>query len=305
LKEKILVTGSNGMIASALCTKLLSLGYGVNTLSRQAVYGVANNYVWDLQKGSIDLAAFENVSTIVHLAGAGIADARWLPARKKEILDSRVLGTKLLLQNTNWPKNKIKTLITASATGYYGYSEPGQVFTEASQKGRGFLADVCSLWEAEAAKITQLGARNITLRLGTVLCGRGGALPQIAQPIKYCLGAPLGTGQQHISWIDIDDLCNFIVYSIENERVDGVYNLVTDQPVSNMVLGKTIAKVLKRPYWPVPIPKFVLQLLLGQMAEIVTEPVAVINQRIKQETDFAYQYNNLELCLKKELLGVL
>ncbi len=301
--KNVLITGGTGLVGNRMAQLLLAKGYSVRFLSRaEDLQSQIKKYKWDPTTGFIDKAALENVATIIHLAGAGVAEKRWTTTRKKEILDSRINSTELLFVTLKNTKNHVKTIISASAIGFYGFSNTDKLYHETDKVGTDFLAKVTNAWENETEKFTQLGLRVAKLRIGVVLSEKGGALPQMVMPIKYFAGAAIGSGQQMISWIALDDLCNLFIYCIENEKVRGVYNAVAPKPVTNQSFTKTIGKIIKRPIWPINIPAFLLKIVLGEMAVIVTESNAVSNQRIATETEFTYQFTELEPCLQ-QLLG--
>ena len=235
------------------------------------------------------------------MAGAGIADERWTEERKKEILDSRIDSTSLLFESLKNIGNQVKAVISASAIGYYGFGEVGETFDENSKPGSDFLANVTTLWENEVDKISKLKKRIVKIRVGVVLSEKGGALPQMVAPIKLFAGSPVGSGNQMISWIDLDDLCKIFLLAIEDEKMNGPYNAVAPNPVSNETFTKAIGKILNRPIWPIKVPKLLLNIALGEMQVIVTGNSEIKNKRIAEETNFVYEFPNLEKSLKKHL----
>lgn len=298
---KILITGGSGLVGTKLTQLLLLKGYKVAHLSRQhGKVGAIQAYKWDIEKGEIDPSAFENVTAIVHLAGAGIADKRWTANRKKEILNSRIDSTALLNKYLSSNSHQVQSFVSASAIGYYGFGNEGQIFDETSAGGTDFLAGVTQQWEAEIDKIADI-TRTVKLRIGVVLTNKGGALPQMAMPVKFFAGAALGTGNQMNSWVDIDDLCAMFLYAIENSNMSGSFNAVAPLAVSNKNLTKAIAKTLKRPVWPINVPTFLLKILIGEMAAVVLGSCHVLPSRLQNETDFIFKNADLEACLKKYL----
>jgi uncharacterized protein len=302
-KINILITGGSGMVGNRLTEILLEKNYGVSHLSRKEnLNGNIKKYKWDIENKIFDKNSLENIDHIIHLAGAGIADKRWTDERKKEILDSRIDSTNLLFDNLRKHENKVRSFISASAIGYYGFGTEGKIFNETDKPATDFLARVTELWEMAVDKIAKIDIRTVKLRIGVVLTNKGGALPQMALPIKLFAGAPLGSGKQVISWIDLDDLCNLFIYAIENSKMTGAYNAVAPKPVTNKIFTETIGKLLKKPIWPIGVPKFMLKLALGEMEIVATGNCNVANQRITKETDFKYQFVTLEPCLKKYLI---
>ncbi|MES2796304.1 MAG: TIGR01777 family oxidoreductase [Bacteroidota bacterium] len=301
-KANILITGGSGLIGNRLTEILIEKGYKVSFLSRKEnLKDALKKYKWDPSTKYINQKAFENIDHIIHLAGAGIADERWTDERKKEILNSRVESTRLLFESLHKLNTKVKTIVSASAIGYYGFDVNDKPFEESDKPATDFLAHVTQLWEKEVDKIASLGIRIAKLRIGVVLTEKGGALPQMALPIKFFAGSALGSGNQMISWIDLEDLCNLFVFAIENPQMNGAYNAVAPNPVSNKIFTETIAKILNRPVWPINIPIFLLKIVLGEMAMVVTGNCEVKNKRIAEETDFKYQFTHLEPCLQEHL----
>lgn len=265
--KSVLITGASGLIGGRLTKLLLARGHSVSHLSRSKKGGIVPTYAWDVDRSFIEPAALEGVGTIVHLAGAGIADKRWTPSRKKEILDSRIRSTALLREALQ--AHRVEAIISASAMGYYGPGDGNRIFTETDLPGTDFLASVTNRWEQEVDKFQIPGLRVVKFRIGVVLSDRGGALPSMARPVKWMAGAALGTGNQFVSWIHLDDLCNMFIKAIEDSNMHGVYNAVSSVPVTNSNLTKAIAGVLSRPLLLPRVPSAVLRILLGEMADIV------------------------------------
>ncbi len=295
--KKILITGASGLIGTRLTELLLQKGYHVSHLGRKAKSGNLPSFIWDVEKQTIDEKALENVETIIHLAGAGIADKRWTEARKKEILDSRTNATKLLYATLAKGTHTVKNFISASAIGYYGFGLVNEVFTEESQAGNDYLATVTKAWEDEVNKLNSLPLRVAKLRIGIVLSEKGGALKSMMAPVNYFAGAPLASGKQEISWIHIDDLCSMFMHLLENENLRGAFNGTGTYAVSNTELTKQIAKALHKPLLLPNIPSFVLKLILGEMADMVTRGSNVSSHKI-QEGGFVYQFPKLDGALK-------
>lgn len=299
--HKILITGASGLVGSRLTEMLLEKGHLVSHLGRHKKTGNIPSFVWDVENKSVDLQAFEGVDTIIHLAGAGIADQRWTAKRKKEILESRTHSTKLLFDTLKNHPHTLKTLVAASAIGYYGFGFDEEVFTEESKAGEGFLADVTRQWEEQVDQIDKLGLRLVKLRIGIVLSEKGGALAEMTKPIRFGIGAPLGSGKQFLSWIHIDDLCAMFIQAAENLSWHGAYNAVGINWVTNAELTKAIAHVLKKPLWLPPIPDFIMKLILGEMAGMVLNGSKVSSEKIRK-AGFKFKYEKLDEALKR-LLG--
>lgn len=302
-KKTVLITGGTGLVGSRLTELLLQKGYEVAYLSRrkESIPNV-KVYQWDIAKGYIEDSAVESADYIVHLAGAGIADKRWTDSRKKEIIDSRIKPVDLLKDKLT-KNNKLKAFVSASAIGFYGGDTGEKRIDENHAVGNDFLAECTKLWEKSADKIAELEIRTTKVRVGIVLSNKGGALPKLLQPIKLGFGAALGSGKQWMSWIHIDDLCRVFIKAIEDEQMTGAYNAVAPNPVTNLEITKKAAKVLKRPFFMPNVPKFVLQLIFGEMAVVVLGGNYVLNKRLAQ-TDFEYKFTEVEAALQDLCLDV-
>lgn len=254
--------------------------------------------MWDVKKGTIDSEAVQGIDTVIHLAGSGIADERWTKERKQDILESRTKSTALLVQTLNEGYSSVKTLVSASAIGYYGMTLDAKEFTESSRPGEGFLADVVTAWEHEADQLKN--KRLVKIRIGVVFSENDGALKEIARPVRWGVGAPLGTGQQYVSWIHLDDLCAIFIKGVEDETMYGAYN-ATAGSVTNRELTSAIAKTLHKPLWLPAIPAFALKLVLGEMADLVLYGSNVTSSKIKQ-AGFTFKFDNLEKALNDLLM---
>ncbi|HEU5289059.1 MAG TPA: TIGR01777 family oxidoreductase [Cyclobacteriaceae bacterium] len=297
--SKILITGASGLIGTRLIEMLLQHGHEVVRLSRSKGLLQERNvqsFVWDVSKGTVEEEAFHGVDAVVHLAGASVADQRWTEKRKREILESRTKSTALLAQFIE-RNPQVKVLISASGIGYYGEGTD-HVFTEEDKQGSDFLALVVDAWEKKANKIPC--KRIVKLRTGIVLSEKGGALKEMMAPIKFFVGAPLGTGRQYMSWIHIDDLCRMFIKAIEDETMNGVYNATGPYAVTNTELTTAIAKVLRRPLWLPNVPGFVLKILLGEMADMVLTGSQVSSKKIQQK-GFQFQFSDLHQALENLL----
>ncbi len=299
MSQTVLITGGTGTIGRRLTQLLQQKGYRISLLSRSAkpIQG-ARIYQWDIKKGHIDPQAIMTADHIIHLAGAGIADERWTDARKDEILTSRTQSTELLAQALAKNPHTVKSFVASSAIGYYGGDTGDRPLTETSEGGSDFLAQVTRAWERSEDQVAALGVRTVKLRTGVVMTMEGGALPKLAQPIRLGAGGPVGSGQQYISWIHIDDLCQMYMQAITDESWQGVYNAVAPTPVTNETLTRAIAAVLHRPILVPSIPNFAIKLLYGELAITVTGGNYVLNKRITEETNFQYRYADLMNALK-------
>jgi hypothetical protein len=293
----ILITGGSGMIGTEISRQLLAKGHLVSYLSRAPKKNQLSipEYKWDTDIGEIDTDAFKNIDAIINLAGASISE-RWTPEYKSEILRSRVDGTRLLFETIEKLSTSLKAFVSASAVGYYPNSLSTE-FTEADAPGTDFLSLVCQKWEQEAHRFELLGIRTVRLRIGIVLSAKGGALSQIAKPVKFGLGAPLGSGKQWMPWIHLYDLASMFVKAVEDDALKGAYNASGLYNVSNAELTKQCASVLGRPYFMPNIPASFIKLLLGEMADIALASNKVSSLKI-QNTGFEFKYDKLDKALQ-------
>ena len=297
----ILITGGTGLIGQRLTEILLEKGHSLRYLSRQKrKHGKVKNYHWDVSTSTIDENALDDVHVIVHLAGENVAGGRWTSKRKKDIIDSRTESTKLLFQAAEVSDSKPILFLSASGIGFYGEDTQDNIMKENAPKGGGFLADVVDAWEQEADNFKTLGMRVVKLRIGMVLSDLGGALEKITQPIKYGLGAALGSGKQHVSWIHIDDLCRLILWIIEHDKVNGIYNATATNSVTNKELTEIIAKSINRKVILPNVPEFVLKMMLGEMASIVLGGNKASNEKITKQ-GFKFMYANAKEAINQIL----
>ncbi|MGF1637967.1 MAG: TIGR01777 family oxidoreductase [Cyclobacteriaceae bacterium] len=298
MSKHILITGGTGMIGSMLTDALTEKGYKINLLSRsgRSKKKNLNIFGWDIEKEYIDPEAFEGVDTIVHLAGAGVADKRWTHERKLEILNSRTESTRLLNHFLSNNPHQVTSVICASAIGIYGDSGKTKVDEDSLIRPADFLADVTRAWEEESDQFALQGLRLVKMRIGIVLSKTGGALEKMAQPVRLGVGAPLGSGEQYMSWIHIDDLIQMFVYAISNEQLIGTFNAVAPNPVTNKEFTKMLGSVLGKLVFLPAVPSFVLKAMLGEMALIVLGGSNVSADKIKKE-GFHFKYENLKPAL--------
>lgn len=300
----VLITGGTGMIGNSLSKQLLEKGYKVIILTR-SVKSKTNttnlSYAeWDIKAQKIDVAAVQSADVVIQLAGAGVVDKRWTSAYKKEILNSRTMSSKLIIDTLRQHSNQVKTIVSSSAIGWYGPDkEKGRYFIETDEHAGDFLGETCYAWEQSVNVASLMNIRVCKLRTGIVLSNHGGALAEFKKPIRLGVAAILGTGKQMISWIHIDDLCRMFIHAIENEEVNGSYNAVSTLPVSNKELTLTLAKEMKGNFFiPLHVPAFVLKLFLGESSIEVLKSTTVSNKKIK-DTGFTFLYPSIEMAIKK------
>ncbi len=262
--QRIVVSGSSGLIGSALCNYLTTGGHRVDHLVRKLPRPGSSDIRWKPSAGEIDSSGLEGADIVVHLAGENLA-GRWTPARKEAIRNSRVTGTSLLCQALAGLQRKPNVIVSASAVGYYG-DRAAEILNEDSSGGDNFLAEVCKAWEAAAEPARQAGIRVVHPRFGIVLSGRGGALRAMLTPFKLGLGGSIGSGYQYISWIDIDDLLAIIEHAMFTDEIAGPINAVSPNPVTQRDFAAALGKILHRPA-VLNMPGPLLRLLLGDMAD--------------------------------------
>lgn len=295
--KKVLITGGSGLVGSALTTFLQNKGISVCHLSRSKSKIGIETYIWNIEKQEIDTRCIANCDAIIHLAGANVGEGKWTLERKKEILDSRIMSTQLLTNMLKNNSHQVRTVICASAIGIYGMDESAILVNEESSLGNDFLANVTKEWENKCNEITELNIRKVNLRIGVVLALESGALPKMMQPIKYFVGAALGSGKQYLSWIHIHDLCDIIYQSLINDNFSGNYNAVAPHPVDNQKFTHILAKVLNRKVLLPNVPSFVLKILLGEMSNLVLLGKNVENKRLN-EMNLTYKFPKLEAALQ-------
>lgn len=302
--ETILITGGTGMIGTELTKALLDKGYHVIILTRDGDNkkheAPGGSYAhWDPASQQIDSKAITAADHIIHLAGAGVADKRWTRKRKQEIVDSRVKMGELLVKAMKENPNKIKTVVSASAIGWYGPDKhPVQPFAETDPPAPDFLGQTCRQWEQSLAPVKEMGRRLVHLRTGIVLSRKGGALAEFKKPLRFGLATILGNGKQVVSWIHIDDLVALYITAIENKQMNGSYNAVAPGPGTNKELVLTLARIKRgKSFVAAHVPSFVLKIVLGEMSIEVLKSATVSSEKV-EKTGFDYRYPTLDMSLQ-------
>lgn len=298
----ILITGGTGLIGKRLTELLIEKGHSVSILSRskKATSDSIRYYTWDLKKKTIEKEAIQQADVIVHLAGANVGAGRWTSKRKKEIIDSRVDSGNLLFSEVKKHNPDLKAFVTSSAIGYYGMTTTVNVYTEEDKPGFDFLANVCLKWEAVADQFNTLGIRTAKLRTGVVLDKNEGALAKLIAPIKLGIGSALGSGNQAMPWIHLEDICGIYIHLIENSQLQGAFNGISPSHENNQEFSKTVAKVLKKPFWFPKVPSFAIRLVLGKQAVIALEGSRISCRKI-QEAGYSFRFTNLSEALNEIL----
>ncbi|HXS37187.1 MAG TPA: TIGR01777 family oxidoreductase [Flavipsychrobacter sp.] len=295
------ITGGTGFIGSYLTQLLEKNNYRVIVFTHSFRNKVGSENIsyayWDPARSECDIDALQKVGAMIHLAGEGIADKRWTDKRKQEITQSRVQTTNFLVRLLTKKAIHCKTLISASAIGFYGPDRQGFIpFKEDSASYNDFLANVCALWEAAAEK-AEHSLRTIILRFGIVMGKEKGAFAEFVKPTSFGIAPILGSGKQVMSWIHVNDLANMILFALENEKLQGIYNAVAPYPITQKQLMRSIAKIKSGIIIPVPVPAFLLNLMLGEMSTELLKSCTVSADKI-QQAGFSFQYGNVDKAVK-------
>lgn len=297
--KTILITGGTGLIGKRLCRQLLDKGYRIHLLSRSSKPDSdprIKTFVWNVEKNEIDERCIEGVEAVIHLAGEGIVDKRWTEQRKHDIISSRTESIRLIYELIKKQTSlSVKHIISAAAIGFYA-DRGNELLKEESLPGKGFLAESCIAWEQAVDEGEKFGLRIVKFRTGIVLDPAGGALAEIARPVKFGLGAALGSGKQWVSWIHWKDVLNMYEFALENEKIAGVYNMAAPHPATNLELTKAIAHQFKMPLWLPSVPAFALKLAMGEMSAAVLGSTRVSTQKII-EAGFSFDFPELEPAL--------
>ncbi|MDA0692836.1 MAG: TIGR01777 family oxidoreductase [Nitrospinae bacterium] len=299
---KILVTGATGFIGKELVKKLSEKGHEIVVLTRNSESASFHLPVhckiktWNPEENALSPSTLKGVEAVINLAGEGIADRRWSATRKRQIMQSRVMSVRRLVDAMKVMDNKPKVFVSASAIGFYG-DRGEMLLDETISTGNGFLSEVCQAWENETFKAQELGVRTVTCRVGMVLGHDGGALNKMLPPFKMGLGGRLGNGSQWMSWIHIDDLVNMMIHAVETPALDGIYNAVSPNPVRNDDFTKVLGDVLKcRTIFPVP--GFVLKIGLGELSDLLLSSQKVSARKIC-DSGFTFKYPQLKEALEE------
>ncbi len=299
---KILITGATGLIGSELVALLLQNGVTVHylTTSKKKIETKPNyhGFFWNPNQGIIDENALMGVDSIIHLAGATIAK-RWTSKYKQEIIESRILSSNVLFKALKDNPHSVKQIVSASAIGIYPDSLTKIYNEENTDVDESFLGKVVMKWEESVNKFKLLNIKVAKIRTGLVLSDKGGALPEMVKPIKMGIGSPFGSGKQIQSWIHIHDLVELYLFAVENE-LDGAFNAVAPNPITNKKLTQEIASVLHKPLFMPNIPKFLMALVLGEMHTILFASQNVSNKKIENK-DFNFKYKHVDKALKNLL----
>lgn len=291
MKQWVVVTGGTGLIGRSVCKRLKKHGYRVRILSRSArvTCEYADEVVqWVPSKGSLDLEALRNTAAVIHLAGAPIAQ-RWTTKSRQIIMTSRTLSTHTLTQTISLLPETERPPIFVSASAVGIYPNSAEFVDETASLGQGFTSEVTQAWENATRKAENLGCRTIRLRIGLVLASSGGIIGSLKLPFSLGLGSPIGNGQQWQSWIHLEDLSRMLVWSIQERSVEGVYNAVSPNPVTNRVFSKELAHALRRPFFFPPVPAWALKLIFGKMSQVLLASNRINSSKVAR-SGFKFEY---------------
>ena len=291
--NSILVTGATGLVGSQLCKELLKRGYSVHALSRskKKMEG-CTCFLWDIEAQEIDPKAFEGVSAIIHLAGAGVGDRRWTRHYKQQIYDSRIESTRLLINTLKTIDHNVISFISASAIGYYD-DNGSEWITEEAPMAEEFIARLCRDWESEGQGTEMLGIRYVALRIGLVLSRKAGFLPKTTMTLPLRMLNYFGNGQHYYAWIHEKDVVDMFCHALTNQSVSGVYNAVAPNPIPQRKMLVELKKVLSKALIMLPVPTFALRIVLGEMARVVVFSQRVSAQKIL-DTGFTFSFDKVD-----------
>ena len=295
---KILISGSHGLVGTALIKALEPEGHEIYRLVRH--YPDSSSEIeWSPERYSIALSLIEGFDAVVHLAGESIAEGRWTDDKKKRIRESRTRGTKLLADALGNLTNPPRVLLSASAIGFYG-DRGDEVLTESSPPGNDFLSDVCVEWENTTSHATAMGIRVMNARFGIILDKEGGALKKMLPPFRMGIGGRIGSGKQWMSWIALDDVVGALKLALTNVSLTGPVNFVAPNPVRNAEFTKTLGHALSRPTI-FPIPEFGVRLAFGEMADALLLSSQRVEPKVLKEAGYQFKYPTLDGALKHVL----
>lgn len=294
---RILITGASGLIGKALQRSFGEKGYEM-LLAGRGEPRKSNEIEWSVEDGfrEEDLERLEGLDAVIHLAGEGIAGLRWTDEKKKAIRDSRVLGTRNIVNTLARLKQKPKVFISGSAMGFYG-DRGDEIVTETSPPGDTFLADVSKDWETESRRAEDSGIRTVLLRTSIVLSKDGGALATMMTPFKFGVGGVVGSGKQWMSWISLDDVVEIINFALENEKLRGAVNLASPNPVTNEEFTKTLGEVLYRPTI-LPLPEFAVNLVFGEMGDALLIHSTRVEPKRLNDLGYNFKFPDLKSAIE-------
>ena len=300
MAKKIIISGATGLIGKNISKELIRRGEEIIVFTRNVEDAKtkvpnASLYVkWDYNKIEEWKEYINNSYAVIHLAGANLFNSRWTKKYKKKITQSRIKSTQNLVKAISEVQNKPEVFICSSAVGFYG-SSGDKTLTEDSNNGNDFLADLCSNWEKAAKEVESFGVRRVSIRTGIVLSKYEGIFKKILPVFKLFMGGVIGSGEQWVPWIHVNDIVNIYLSSLYN-KVNGIINAVSPNPVRMKEFADELGKILKRPSF-IKVPKFLLKIILGETAEAALSSLNVIPQKLNEQ-NFKFQFENFSSCLK-------
>lgn len=303
----VLISGGTGLIGTNLTRHLIEKNYEVIILTRDKDKPSENPKIsyahWDIKNQEIDDEVVKKANHIIHLAGAGVMEKKWTKDYKKQIVESRIKSSSLLIKSLHKNSNQVKSFVSASAIGWYGADDNllkrKEGFIETDPADDSFLGETCRLWEESVTPVEEMGIRLVRLRTGIVLSNDGGAYKEFKMPLKFGIAGILGSGKQVVSWIHIDDMCRIYIEALENKELNGSYNAVAPMPVTNKKLILQTAETIKNKFYiPIHIPKFLLKIFLGQRSIEILKNATVSDKKIKS-TGFTFLYPSIEAAIEE------
>ncbi|MGO8671168.1 MAG: TIGR01777 family oxidoreductase [Capsulimonadaceae bacterium] len=291
---RIVLTGSSGLIGSAVRARLTGDGHTVVPLVRRKPE--AGEVAWDPDAGVLDATHLGSVDAVVHLAGEGIAAKRWTAVQKDRILTSRVRGTELIAATIARMPVQPAVLISASAIGYYG-DRSDEILTESSGAGKGFLAETCRQWEQSTGAASDAGIRVVLLRFGVVLAAHGGALAKMLPPFRMGLGGVVGSGRQWMSWITLPDITGIVEWAVRDAKLSGAVNAVSPHAITNADFTRALGKAIRRPT-AAPLPSFAARIIFGEMADELLLASSRVEPAKLKEAGYAFQHSDINSAMR-------
>ncbi|MDO5665820.1 MAG: TIGR01777 family oxidoreductase [Bacteroidia bacterium] len=304
--KTILITGGSGLVGRKLSRLLIEKGYKVIWLSRERyIKAEIPRYRWDYQRNEIEKEAIEQADVIIHLAGSNIGEDSWTRLKKQNIVESRVQTAQLLLDTVKSMDKKLDAFISASAIGFYGIKTTDNIYTEEDNPNESdFLSRTCRKWEAATFKFQEeLNVRTVALRTAFVISKNSDAFRKMVLPTRFGLGAPIGSGNQYLTWIHIEDLCHLYLKAIEDTSMQGIYNAVSPQFINNADFMHTLAKSMRRPFFMPHVPSFFMRLIMGEAADMILGGSRISSQKI-QDAGYTFQYDTSEKAIKASLKAI-
>lgn len=294
----ILITGGSGLLGQRLTQQLQAAGHEVVWLGRSGRNKKVKTAVWNPAKGIIDQDAVNAADAIIHLVGANVAAEKWTARYKRVIIDSREQSGQLLVSAIKKRSRPLSVFVSASATGWYGLITDDRMHKEDEPPAKDFFGETCQRWEAATAELDNI-TRRVVFRIGVVISKDGGAFPKLAAPVRVGIGSALGSGDQWIPWIHIDDVVGMMKLALDNDQLRGIYNAAAPNQITQHDFTVAVAQHYRRPLWLPKVPAFVLKMMLGEMSGIVLEGCRVDIHRIRN-AGYRYKYETIQQAIAAE-----